>query len=209
MYDNNEDVVQAFKQLVFKYPNIKHIVITGGEPLLHAEALKEFLSRVNYYSEYFITVETNGTMKPITYKTQTDENHLIDMYSISPKLSTSVARKPFGQLTQEDINRHQKLRINIEALKALITNSYDFQLKFVYSGPEAEQEIDELLEKLKDDNETSKCNSADKHVMLMPEGITNEQLSCTRKESAEICVRRGWQYTDRIHIIIWGDKRGF
>ena len=43
----------------------------------------------------------------------------------------------------------------------------------------------------------------------MPEGINKEQLESKRLEMSEICIEKGWAYTDRLHILIWGDKRGF
>jgi organic radical activating enzyme len=43
---------------------------------------------------------------------------------------------------------------------------------------------------------------------LMPEGITQEQLNNSREECVNVCLEQGWKFTDRLHITIWGDKRG-
>ena len=44
--------------------------------------------------------------------------------------------------------------------------------------------------------------------MLMPEGIAASQLDAKSKEIAEVCIKRGWTYTDRLHIRIWDNERG-
>jgi 7-carboxy-7-deazaguanine synthase len=75
-----------------------------------------------------------------------------------------------------------------------------YQLKFVYSGEDSVKEIKEILSKLPYVNE--------ENVMLMPEGTTNDQLSKISQECADVCIREGWQFCDRLHIRIWGDKRG-
>ena len=45
-------------------------------------------------------------------------------------------------------------------------------------------------------------------VWLMPEGLVSEQLNERRVWLMEICEREGYNYTDRLHIIAFGDVRG-
>ena len=45
-------------------------------------------------------------------------------------------------------------------------------------------------------------------IILMPEGQTVAELDAKAKRIAEIAIARGYRYTDRLHIRIWGDKRG-
>lgn len=42
----------------------------------------------------------------------------------------------------------------------------------------------------------------------MPEGITREQLDAKRLQTIEACLNNGYNFTDRLHIIAWGNKRG-
>ena len=205
-----EDLIKAFKQMHEEFPRIKSVVITGGEPLLYGKELKEFLYALCDYDwfdhSWNITVETNGTMPMI----EDPDNPLFDIfYSISPKLSTSVAAKPgvYGgyNVTANIIKNHDKKRINIENLADMICSN-NVQLKFVYSGPESVYEILDICKKLEeqgvDPERLNKC------IMLMPEGVTNDQLQTNREKIVEICTKFGWHYTDRLQIIIWGDKRG-
>ena len=88
-YKEMQELVEAFKEMRNNSPRTKHLVITGGEPLLYKKDLEEFLSYV-YEDEMVITIETNGTM-PILNPLA--KNFKVDLYSVSPKLSTSVAYK--------------------------------------------------------------------------------------------------------------------
>ena len=45
-------------------------------------------------------------------------------------------------------------------------------------------------------------------VWLMPEGLTEEELKKRRVWLMELCTELGYNYTERLHIIAYGDKRG-
>jgi len=62
--------------------NIKHLVITGGEPMMQADDLVELLSFLK--PDFYVEVETNGTIVP--KKMLTD---LVDQWNVSPKTSNS------------------------------------------------------------------------------------------------------------------------
>lgn len=211
-YKTMEDVVEAFNNMKKENPNVKHLVITGGEPLMYREGLMEFLKTVKD-TEMIVTIETNGTLKALPF---VNEGCIVDLYSISPKLSTSVGNAG-GKLSVDQVKHHNKTRINIENLCSYIDRSNNCQFKFVYSGPECIDEIKQLYKEMGDYvnesgdiflKELYEGFPPEKDTMLMPEGITNEQLAKSRQECAEVCIKEGWQYTDRTHIIIWGDKRG-
>ena len=48
----------------------------------------------------------------------------------------------------------------------------------------------------------------DENVYIMPCGETEEKLQKSRLLCVEACKENGWTYTDRLQIIIYGDKRG-
>lgn len=71
---STEEILKEIQQ----YP-AKHLVITGGEPLIQQSALKELLEKL---PDYYIEMETSGSLK----------SHLdqyINHYNCSPKLSNS------------------------------------------------------------------------------------------------------------------------
>jgi len=81
----------------------------------------------------------------------------------------------------------------------LILKHPDYQLKPVISNEEDLNEVKELQEKLGISNDK---------VWLMPEGLVTEELTVRRKWLMELCQKEGYNYTDRLHIIAYGDKRG-
>jgi 7-carboxy-7-deazaguanine synthase len=210
---------EGIKKMLETHPQVTDVVITGGEPMMFAGALSDLLdwlnTNVDDFGDKFITIETNGTFYPL--------GDCIDLYSISPKLKTSLpevgksylvpGQKGGGKTTlvtfdKEKIEKLDKMRRNIKTTEALIAGpTYgDFQLKFVYSGKES---LDDILEFLNDLEKELGWPVPGDHIYLMPEGVTEEQLSKTGREAAQVCIERGWRFTDRLHIRIWGDKRGF
>jgi len=179
-----EEIIEECK----KYP-VKEAVITGGEPAMQEEELTDLCKRLKAVG-YFLTIETNGTI----FGNFAD---FIDLMSVSPKMSNSV---PYGT---EFEKMHEKNRIDMNALKQIhgnhIKGKYDTQWKFVVSS---EKDIPEILAL------QSETGFSEKDVYLMPEGITENQLKEKRPLVAELCKKHGFNYSDRLHILIWGEKRG-
>lgn len=210
-------------------PQIKDIVITGGEPMLYQEEIlkllmliteREWFDSTGRTKDFFITIETNATIDVEEYEYNNKKVSLyrfVDLWSLSPKLHTSIPKpeqvvhyttgdvQKTKVFTEAEVLELDRKRINIDAIKHIMHWAVRTQLKFVYSGESSENEILDIVTSLGDDVESY----SDVCVMLMPEGITQKQLDERRKKAAEICIERGWVYTDRLHIMIWGDKRGF
>lgn len=179
---------------VLSYKQADHVVFTGGEPMVHEESV-ELLDELADYG-YHTTVETNGTI----YR-----NAAIDLASISPKLASSTPtseRDPKGD--GEWANRHENRRIDLDALSALV-DAYDSQLKFVVTGAEDIPEIENLVERVRDATSTT---VPDEDVLLMPEGMTREDLDAKRNDVAELAMRYGYRYTPRLHVDLWNDAPG-
>lgn len=158
----------------------RHVVVTGGEPMIAPEIipLTERLSRLGLH----ITVETAGTVfQPVA----------CDLMSISPKLSNST---PTGNFAAQ----HERLRIRHEVLRDIMAR-YDYQLKFVVEKPEDLEELRALVATL----------SADPlRVILMPEGTDRDVLRERGIWLAEIAKAEGFRFTPRLHVDLWGNRRG-
>lgn len=203
-YDK-DDVIEMLRD----HHNVKDIVITGGEPLMFKEALDDLIEYIGMMMDmdYRITIETNGTFGPL--------ENMIDLYSISPKLSTSVPevgrtyeskqgnKVMHHTFSDTDVVKLNKTRYN-PANTAALTEMADFQLKFVYSNRDSLRDIDKFLEDL---NALSVDFEPD-DIMLMPEGSNEKELAKVQQECAEVCIERGWRFADRLHIRLWGDRRG-
>jgi 7-carboxy-7-deazaguanine synthase len=134
-----------------------------------------------------ITVETAGTVCPAGV--------VCDLMSISPKLANSTPhRREQGKWAAQ----HERLRYQPEVLKKLM-GEYEYQLKFVVSSEEDLKEIEAIVEE----------TGADRgRVMLMAEGMTVETIYERAAWIVEVCKRERFRYSPRLHIDLWGDKRG-
>lgn len=160
----------------------RHVVITGGEPMIFPEVvpLTAELGRLGYH----ITIETAGTVwAPL-------ECHLM---SISPKLANSTPREPRHWRA-----RHERLRIQPEVLRRLMA-AYDYQLKFVVVSPSDLPEIRALVDLV--------CAEPGR-VILMPEGRRAATLRRRSLWLVEICKREGFRFSPRLHIDLYGNRRG-
>jgi 7-carboxy-7-deazaguanine synthase len=171
-----------------------HVVLTGGEPMIHDECV-ELLDRLGERG-YHTTVETNGTI----YR----DAH-IDLASISPKLQSSTPtpeRDPKGN--GDWAERHEERRIDIDEIAELV-DTYVSQLKFVVTGREDMSEIEDMVARIR---RATEKQIRDDDVLLMPEGMTRDELDETRETVAELAMEYGYRYTPRLHVELWNDAPG-
>jgi 7-carboxy-7-deazaguanine synthase len=165
--------------------DVKHVVITGGEPMLFAEMIP--LCRELKRRGRHITIETAGTLYlPAA----------CDLMSISPKLSTSG---PDPERHAHWARRHERQRLQREVLMRLMAE-YDYQLKFVIDCVADVTEVEEMLA-------TLPAVSADR-VLLMPQGRTMEEMASRSLWLAELCHERGWTLCPRRQLEWFGPVRG-
>lgn len=159
----------------------KHVVVTGGEPLIAPEVVG--LTEALRARGLHITVETAGTVfAPVA----------CDLMSISPKLANSTPDDTkWGPL-------HERTRLQLDVLGKLLA-SYSYQLKFVVADPADLGEIVDLVQEL---------GAPAEHVLLMPEGRTPERLRERAGWLVPLCLEHGFRYSPRVHVDIWGDRRG-
>ncbi|HEX9782865.1 MAG TPA: 7-carboxy-7-deazaguanine synthase QueE [Opitutaceae bacterium] len=185
--------VEAICAEVFRYHS-RHVVLTGGEPMI-AKGIRDLAARLKEAGRH-ITIETAGTVAP--------GGIACDLASISPKLgnSTPTDDDPRGSGWSD---RHERLRRQPEIVRAWIEAAHDaraaYQLKFVVSSVDDLDEIDRLLADLGLVVDAS-------NIFLMPEGVTNERLAERSEWLVPVCLKRGFRYAHRLHIELFGNKRG-
>jgi 7-carboxy-7-deazaguanine synthase len=158
----------------------RHVVVTGGEPMIAPEIVP-LTVRLRALGLH-ITVETAGTVfQPVE----------CDLMSISPKLANST---PSGPLAAS----HERLRIQPAVLGELMAR-YPYQLKFVVEKPADLEEIRALVLDLGADRD---------RVILMPEGTDREQLRERSVWLAEIAKDEGVRFSPRLHVELYGNRRG-
>lgn len=156
-----------------------HLVITGGEPLLHQKKVQEFITW--FIEEYFIPIieiETNGTITPNSYL-----QNVIKYWNCSPKLQNSGVAV--------------KKRINLEAIRTINAQENSI-FKFVIN-----KDIDlcDIIDDYGSEIDREK-------IVLMPAGESREQLEKTRSLVVECCLAYNFRYSERLHIVIWNKKTG-
>jgi 7-carboxy-7-deazaguanine synthase len=183
----------AIEKIIDEYKKYEpaDVVITGGEPVLQLRELTGLCREIkSLNNNIFITVETNGTFfgEYVSYA---------NLISISPKLSSST---PAGSEYEKS---HEKNRINIETLKkyheSSQRNEIDIQWKFVVNSENDIDEIKFLQNEIGIEN---------KNIFLMPEGISEKDLTEKSKFVVKLCKKYHYNFTHRLHILIWGNKRG-
>jgi 7-carboxy-7-deazaguanine synthase len=158
-----------------KYPT-KYIVITGGEPLICPNLSLLCKALKNYHT----TIETAGIKFVPGLK--------CDLMSISPKLSNAYLKK-----SDKDIY------LKIDELQKLIKN-YDYQLKFVIENEKDVKEVQQILKKLKNIDQSK--------VMLMPQAKNPAEYLKRSFLVSRLCKKHGFVFSPRLHIMLWGNTRG-
>jgi len=164
----------------------RHVVITGGEPAIMAE-LPALCGELKGRGQH-ITIETAATVFT---------SAVVDLISMSPKLSNSTPnRRENGRFAAA----HERSRLNIDVIQGFIDSGREFQLKFVVCEPGDMSEIRELLGRIRgwkaDD------------VLLMPEGVEREVLESRAGWIGEVCKREGFRFCPRLHVMLYGNRRG-
>jgi organic radical activating enzyme len=196
-----KDVVEAVVDtLPFKEWKDEHLVITGGEPLLGwQKQYPELLDNPKMIALKELTFETNGT-QPLTSEfkqyllnwTLSNKNRPNKRgadaltFSVSPKLSVS------GEKWED-------------AICPEIVAGYEWcgytYLKFVIASPEDAEEAEEAV------NAYRKAGFSGP-VYLMPLGGTEQLYSVNNRNVAELAMRKGWRYSDRLQIPLFKNAWG-
>ncbi len=175
--------VDSIVEQVKRYP-ATHVVLTGGEPMI-AEKLPELAQRLAMAGKH-ITIETAGTVAARV---------ACDLMSISPKLSNSTPHQRDGGRWAA---QHDRLRYVPTVLRRL-TQDYPYQLKFVVCAEEDLIEVQRMVDEIRADRD---------RVVLMPEGTDTTALRERSHWLAEVCKATGFRYTPRLHVDLWGPRRG-
>jgi len=106
---------------------------------------------------------------------------VVTIFNVSPKLLSSG----------------EKLKINLDVLDCL--NYHNAIFKFVITDDSDFFEAEQLIDKLEIDIG---------RVFLMPQGFDEKQLIENSKWLLEKCIEKGYQFTPRLHIMLYGCRRG-
>ena len=155
-----------------------HLVVTGGEPLLQQRDLASLGAGLKD-AGFYCEVETNGTILPIPELARS-----IDQWNVSPKLANSG--NPLAR------------RVLPEVLEGF-SDLPNALFKFVIATP---ADLDEVLG-LRD-----RYHIPNERIILMPEGTSAAALRDRSPWVSDACVKEGFRFSTRLHILLWADQRG-
>lgn len=156
------------------------LVLTGGEPLLQGAALARMVTALKTLRpEMHVEIETNGTVAA-----HPALDPLIDQFNVSPKLAHS--------------GNPAELALIPERLSAYAGDPRAF-FKFVIAQPSDLEDVLDLA---------ATYAMAHSRIFLMPEGRDSETLRARARWLGDLCAMHGLNFTDRLHIHLWGDTRG-
>ena len=183
---------EILSRLTCEY-RIKRVVLTGGEPLLQIKSKDgiELLKKIKSFKD--VEIETNGLL--IEHKFICDCVDYIDQINISPKFYSNTKFNWENKYLTDDKKT---------CFRQLINNpSVDVVYKFVLEDGEKRQQCIENIEKF-----VNFFEIPNKLIYIMSEGQTFNQQINRMKNDLEFCLRRGWNYTPRMHILVYDQQRG-
>lgn len=128
---------------------------------------------------YFVEVETNGTLLPGATLARR-----VDQWNVSPKLSNSGIR--------------QQMRLKPDVL-ATLRDTQRAWLKFVVAEPEQVTEVIEVV---------AAVQWPRHRVILMPQALDAAELTTRSAWVAQVAIERGFRFSTRLHLLLWGNSRG-
>jgi organic radical activating enzyme len=171
--------------------NDVHLVITGGEPLLGwQKGFEEILAHPLMQDIHNVTFETNGT-QPLHEKFK---KFLEEWYFSKREITFSVSAK----LSSSGEKWEEAIKPEIVQEYASWGHTY---LKFVVETEEHFKEVDVAVKEYRN-------AGFDGSVYVMPQGGVVTPYAANRVRVADWAVSKGYYYSPRLHVDLWGNGWG-
>jgi 7-carboxy-7-deazaguanine synthase len=168
-----------------------HLILTGGEPLLAWQRLYvELFEHPKMADLKNVTIETNTTqsLHDDFFNYLNNNDRIQVTFSCSPKLS--VSGESWSDAIKPDVAREYS---NVDGS--------DMYFKFVVATMDDFDEVTRAVEEYR-------AVGIECPVYLMPLGGRSEEYSLNVKDVAEACMERGWRFSPRLHISLFGNAWG-
>jgi organic radical activating enzyme len=181
--------------LPFNQWQAEHLVITGGEPLLGWQrAYPELLSHPSMLKLKEITFETNGTQK----LTPEFKTFLQEWGQNPPFVSREVTFSVSAKLSCSGEERHEAIKPDVVCEYQEAGYTY---LKFVIA---TEEDAEEALETL----DIYRAEGFTGHCYLMPVGGVESVYTLNNRRVAELAMKMGLRYSDRLQVPLFKNEWG-
>lgn len=156
------------------------VVITGGEPMLQAEAVMALIAALRAEAPApLIEMETNGSIAP-----SEDLAKNVDLFMVSPKLAHS--------------GNDAAIALKSRALAAFAGHPRAW-FKFVARSPEDLSEVAALA---------ARYDIAPARIYIMPEGVDSDTVTACARALIGAVIAHGYNFSDRLHVHLFGTRRG-
>lgn len=172
-----------------KFTQNIHLILTGGEPLLGKQRQNNIKELINFLSINHglesVTFETNGT-QPIHVD---GWGPLEIVYSVSAKLPCSGEKwedaiKP--EIVETYLNHYKDSLFSKLYLKFVVADEQDIE--------DAQRAIEEF--------------GTGHVVYMMPIGGTDIGYNKNKDRVAQLCLEKGYRFSQRLHIDLFGNRWG-
>jgi len=173
---NTQELIQECNMHLKNLSFKPDIVITGGEPLINHDNLL-FISMI----KHFLALDFSITI-------ETNATFLIDFVKYPFYKDITFAMSVKLENSGEPLSK----RVKHKAIQAIASNATKSFFKFVLDGET--HEIESIV------------NDINLPIYCMPMGSTARELSKHDKAVAEFCIKKGYNYVDRLHIRLWDNE---
>ena len=181
--------------LPYKRWEDEHLVITGGEPLLGWQrAYPDLLNHLSMTGLKEITFETNGTQK----LTPEFKKYLQEWSQNPPFASREVTFSVSAKLSCSGEERHEAIKPDVVCEYQEAGYTY---LKFVIA---TEEDAEEALETL----DIYRAEGFTGHCYLMPVGGVESVYTLNNRRVAELAMKHGLRYSDRLQVPLFKNEWG-
>jgi 7-carboxy-7-deazaguanine synthase len=184
-YTWKKDQLEVFDVDVYekiKKSNTKHIVFTGGEPLLH---LNRILEIIHEFPLHTYEIETNGVIK--------HNNNKLDVLFKILNYDVQFNISPKGNFKQE-------VPLNTEPnLINLLQNVGTYIVKFLFDSTEDFNYIKNVVKQYNINND---------RIWVQPKAITSEDAKNLITKHFDYIINEGWNISLRSHVFLFGNNKG-
>jgi organic radical activating enzyme len=193
MLESNAIVHRIMEILPHRRWEDEHLVITGGEPLLGWQrAYPDLLSHPSMNRLKEITFETNGTQK------LTDEfKHYLGEWT-AKNWDREVTFSVSAKLSCSGESREEALQPEVVCDYESVGHTY---LKFVVA---TDDDVEEALWTI----QLYRQAGFKGHVYLMPTGGVESVYALNNRRVAELAMRHGLRYSDRLQVPLFKNEWG-
>jgi len=172
-----------------------HLVITGGEPLLGWQrAYPDLLNHPKMAKLKEITFETNGTQK----LTSEFKDYLMRWQMPDLEFQREITFSVSAKLSCSGEARHEAIKPDVVCEYQEAGHTY---LKFVIA---TEEDAEEALETL----DIYRAEGFTGHCYLMPVGGVESVYTLNNRRVAELAMKMGLRYSDRLQVPLFKNEWG-